>query len=106
MPKLTNNHVQSFEIRHLLYGDAIFNEANNKMFHWRFESIKWISFLASGIVRETKKNYQQFSIEYLQRRSWFAKLLKDFERTWLSFQFSTNRKFVLNYQKYSISYSV
>lgn len=55
MPKLTNNHVQSFEIRHLLYGDAIFNEANNKMFHWRFESIKWISFLASGIVRETKK---------------------------------------------------
>ena len=78
-------------MRHLLYGDAIFDEANNKMFHWRLESIKWISFLATGIVRETKKKtkknkkqktkkkqQQQLGMEYLQRRSWFSKLLKDF----------------------------
>ena len=46
-------------MRHLLYGDAIFDEANNKMFHWRLESIKWISFLATGIVRETKKKQKK-----------------------------------------------
>ena len=62
---------------HLDYGDVIFNQAFNKYFHQRLESIQFNAALAiTGAIRGTSKEkfYQELGFESLQSTRWFRKL--------------------------------
>ena len=62
---------------HLDYGDVIYDEAYNKTFHQKLESIQYNSCLAlSGAIRGSSREqlYQELGLESLQRQRWYRKL--------------------------------
>ena len=62
-----NNYVQSF--CDVDYGDMIYDEAYNKTFHQKLESIQYNVYLnLSGAIREssTEKLYRELGLEFLQ----------------------------------------
>ena len=59
------------------YGDMIYDEAYNKTFHQKLESIWYNACLAlSGAIRGSsrEKLYHQLGLEFLQRQHWYKKL--------------------------------
>ena len=65
---------KAFVRPHLDYGDVIYDEAYNKTFHQKIESIQYNACLAlSGVIRGSsrEKLYQELGLESLQRRRWY-----------------------------------
>ena len=68
---------KAFVRPHLDYGDKIYDEAYNKTFRQKLESIQYNACLALlGAIRESsrEKLYQELGLESLQRRRWYRKL--------------------------------
>ena len=64
---------KAFVRSHLDYGDIIYDEAYNKTFHQKLESIQYNGCLAlSRSSRE--KLYHKLGLESLQRQHWYRKL--------------------------------
>ena len=64
-------------IPHLNYGDMIYDEAYNEIFHWKPRSIQYDACLAlsgaiTGLSRE--KLYHKLGLESFQRWHWYKKL--------------------------------
>ena len=62
---------------HLDYGDIIYDEAYNKTFHQKLESIQYNTCLALlGAIRGSsrEKLYHELGLESLQHRRWYRKL--------------------------------
>ena len=62
---------------HLNYGDMIYDEAYNEIFHWKLRSIQYNACLAlsgaiTGLSRE--KLYHKLGLESFQRWHWYKKL--------------------------------
>ena len=67
---------KSFIRPHLDYGDIIYDQAYNVLFHQKLESIQYNSALAiTGAIRgtSTEKLYNELGLETLERR-WYSKL--------------------------------
>ena len=62
---------------HLDYGDIIYDQAYNTLFHQNIEYIQYNAALAIiGAARgtSTEKLYQELGLESLQQRHWYRKL--------------------------------
>ena len=62
---------------HLNYGDIIYDQAYNVLFHQKLESIQYNSALAiAGTIRgtSTEKLYNELGLETLEKRRWCRKL--------------------------------
>ena len=62
---------------HLDYGDVLYDQAFNKSFHAKNESIQYNACLAiTGAIRGTSREntYQELGLESLQLRRWYRKL--------------------------------
>ena len=62
---------------HLDYGDMIYDEAYNKRFHQKLESIQYNAYLPlSGTIRGSSKEklYHKLCLELLQHWHWYRKL--------------------------------
>ena len=73
---LSRKDIQTFR-PHLDYGDVIYDEAYNKTFHRKLESIQYNVCLAlSGVIRglSIERLYQELGLGFLQRRRWYSKL--------------------------------
>ena len=73
---LSRKDIQTF-CPHLDYGDVIYDEAYNKTFHRKVESIQYNVCLAlSGAIRglSIERLYQELGLGFLQRRCWYSKL--------------------------------
>ena len=68
---------KSFIRPHLDYGDIIYDQAYNVLFHQKLESIQYNSALAiAGTIRgtSTEKLYNELGLETLEKRRWYWKL--------------------------------
>ena len=68
---------KSFIRPHLDYGDIIYDQAYNVLFHQKLESIQYNSALAiAGTIRgtSTEKLYNELGLETLKKRRWYRKL--------------------------------
>ena len=68
---------KAFVRPHLDYGNMIYDEAYNKTFHQKLESIQYNTCLAlSGAIRGSsrEKLYHELSLESLQHQHWYRKL--------------------------------
>ena len=78
LPRLALMTIYKAFVRpHLDYSDVIYDEAYNKIFHQKLESIQYNACLAlseasRGSSRE--KLYQELGLEFLQRQRWYRKL--------------------------------
>ena len=62
---------------HLDYGEMIYDEAYNEIFHQKLESFQYSTCLAlSGGIRESsiEKLYHELGLESLKYRHWYRKL--------------------------------
>ena len=68
---------KSFIRPHLDYGDIIYDQAYNALFHQKLESIQYNSALAiTGAIRgtSTEKLYNELGLKTLEKRRWYKKL--------------------------------
>ena len=68
---------KAFVRPHLDYGDIIYDEAYNKTFDQKLESIQYNACLALlGAIRGSSrdKNYHELGLESIQCRRWYRKL--------------------------------
>ena len=76
------------------YGDIIYDEAYNKIFHQKLESIQYNTYLAvwrAIIASSREKLYQQLGLESLQWRRWYKSLClfyRDFKENKVIYFFS------------------
>ena len=64
---------KAFVISHLDYGDVLFDQAFNALFHEKLEPMKYDAcFALTGTIRDTSKEkpYQELGLESLQLRRW------------------------------------
>ena len=70
---------KAFARPHLYYGGIIYDQAYNATFHQKLEQIQYNACLAvTGAIRGTSKKekfYEELSLESLQDRLWYKKLL-------------------------------
>ena len=78
LPRLALMTIYKAFVRlHLDYSDVIYDEAYNKTFHQKLESIQYNACLAlSGASRGSsrEKLYQELGLEFLQRQRWYRKI--------------------------------
>ena len=68
---------KAFVRPHLDYGDILYDQARNELFHLKLESIQYHACLAiTGAIRGSsrEKLYQELGLESLQQRHWYRKL--------------------------------
>ena len=68
---------EAFVRRHLDYGDILYDQAHNALFHQKLESLQYNACLAiTGAMRGSsrEKLYQELGFESLQQRLWYRKL--------------------------------
>ena len=68
---------KSFIRPHFDYGDVIYHQSYNDLFHSKLESYQYKAALAmAGAIKRssTEKLYQELGIEHLRSRRWFRKL--------------------------------
>ena len=68
---------EAFVRCHLDYGDILYDQAHNALFHQKLESLQYNACLAiTGAMRGSsrEKLYQELGFESLQQRLWYRKL--------------------------------
>ena len=67
---------KAFVRLYLDYGDIIYSQAYNKLFHQKLQRIQYNACLAitGAIMALRKRNFKQLGLESLENRLWFRKL--------------------------------